>query len=103
MPAKKAHIITGLVLGFITGFIIYDNIFYVLIFTLLSGATADLPDLIERPTNSLHRKFFHSITLFTILIIMLLSIISNPVSGLIFGYLTHLLLDFARTKHKPLI
>lgn len=103
MPGKKAHFITTLIISPLTGLVIYNNIFYIIIFSLLALITTGLPDRIERPTNSLHRKFFHSITFFTILTISLTLAINNPLSGLIFGYLSHLLLDYARTTHKPLV
>ena len=103
MPAKKAHLIASLILGLIAGLMLYSSIVYSFIFMLLSGVTAGLPDRIEKPTSSMHRGFFHSITFFVILIIALSFIIWNPLSGLVFGYITHLLLDYSRTTHKPLM
>jgi len=103
MPNKKTHLIVTLMLGFITGLLVYNNLFYALIFTFFSGVTAVLPDQIEKPTHSLHRGFFHSIVFFVILVICLSFIIWTPISGLVFGYITHLLLDYAKGRHKPLI
>ncbi len=103
MPNHKAHLITSLALGFIAGLLLYNELTYSVIFGLLSGVTASTPDRIEKPTSSLHRGFFHSITLFVFLIILMFFIVQNPLSGLVFGYITHLLLDYARTSHKPII
>jgi len=103
MPNKKTHLIASLTLGLIAGLLLYDTIIYSLIFMLLSGVTAGLPDLIEKPTSSLHRGFFHSITFFVIIVVALAFIIWSPLSGLIFGYITHLLLDYSRTTHMPIV
>jgi len=103
MPARKAHLSFAIILGFITGLLLYDELTYALVFCLLSGFTAGLPDQIEKPTHSMHRGFFHSIVLFIILLVLITFIISNPLSGLVFGYITHLILDYARGTHKPII
>ncbi|MFA5406466.1 MAG: metal-dependent hydrolase [Candidatus Nanoarchaeia archaeon] len=103
MPARKTHLIGALVIGLITGLLLYKEITYALIFTLLSGVTANLPDQIEKPTNSMHRSFFHSIIFFITLVIIMTLIVFNPLSGLVYGYITHLLLDYALGTHKPII
>jgi len=103
MPNKKTHLLVSLLLGLIAGFLLYNDLIYALIFTLLSGLTATLPDQLEKPTHSLHRGFFHSIVFLIVLVIVLSLLVWTPLSGLVFGYITHLLLDFARGKHKPII
>ncbi len=103
MPARRTHLIGSIIIGLITGLLIYKSIIYSLIFSLLCGVSSDLPDRIERPTNKFHRGFFHSITFFLFLLIILYYSIQNPVSGLIFGYITHLILDYSLTTHIPII
>jgi len=103
MPAKKAHVVLTAAISLVTAFFLYNNAFSVIIFTALAVSTATLPDRIERPTSRYHRGFFHSLFLLGILIILMTYTVSSPLSGLIFGYITHLVVDYSRTTYIPLI
>jgi hypothetical protein len=103
MPKKIEHLVTSLILGLVAGLLIYDEFIYSLIFTLFSGVTAVVPDVIEKKSKEKYKGFFHSKFFFIILLVLLFFIIQNPVSGLVFGYLTHLLLEYARPPNKPLV
>ncbi len=81
----------------------YSEFFNFLDYTLFVGLTifgAILPDLIEPPKSPNHRRFFHSVLVLLILMILLIwlnagtqSMFTYLPSGFIIGYLSHLLLD----------
>ncbi len=102
MPKKYEHLIFTFILSAFVGLIFY-NLIGAVIFLLCSLITYDLPDKIERPTSKFHRKFYHSITFFVILFLLFGLSFNSPFSGVLFGYLTHLILDYSRGRHKPLI
>lgn len=75
---------------------------------LLGGV---LPDILEAPTNSFHRKFFHS-KVIGILILMGISysvtsqnknIFNSLIDSLGSGYLTHLMLDSTTPRGLPFL
>lgn len=86
----------AVIMGLIAGLLLYDSLIYVLIFALLSGVTSTLSGLLKN-------RFFRSKAFFLVLIILLVFIISNPLSGLVFGYVTYLLMDYARPAPKPVV
>jgi len=102
---RDEHIIIAFFIGILAGVFgsNYSEFFNFLDYTLFVGLTifgAVLPDLIEPPRNSNHRRFFHSILVLLILMILLIwlnagtqSILTYLPSGFIIGYLSHLLLD----------
>ncbi len=98
MPNKFRHTLFNSIIGILSGLVLYDELINFLIFTVLCIATAMLPDIIEKPVNKYHRKFFHSYMAFFGALIIFAAISFNPLSGLLYGYSCHILLDKARTK-----
>ena len=120
MPRRLIHIIGGFVFTIPLVGVSYwgfaDNFSYLQLALILSIAAvstligAILPDLIERPTNPDHRKFFHSWFLLSIFFIasfvtcfVLIPLYNNrifpyPIFAFLLGYLSHLLLDATTTK-----
>ncbi|MBD3312655.1 hypothetical protein GF352_04355 [archaeon] len=95
MTNKGFHVAVVIIMGLIAGLLLYNNLIYVLIFALLSGVTSTFSGFVKK-------RFFRSKAFFLMLIIILVFIISNPLSGLVFGYVTYLLLDYARPATKTL-
>jgi len=100
MPSKHYHQAFGLTLGLITGLCIYKVFSEVMLFTVCALMSSRFPDYLEKPVNKYHRGFFHSKTFLLILIIALIYLSVNPLSGLILGYLSHLLLDYSFRVNK---
>jgi len=102
---RDEHIIMAFFIGILAGVFAsnYSEFFHFLDFTLFVGLTilgAIFPDLIEPPKNPNHRRFFHSVLVLLILMILLIwlnvgtqSVFTYLPSGFIVGYLSHLLLD----------
>ncbi len=121
MPSRIIHIIGGAIIGVpIVGVVYYffsDEMNYFLFSGVLAVSLvlvlfgSLLPDIIERPTNPDHRKFFHSwfmlsisfiatfITCFVIVPRFTQVFVIYPILGFLLGYFSHLLLD-ATTKRS---
>ena len=119
MPRRLTHIVGGIVFSIpIVGVSYYgfaEDFSYLTLTLILSISVvcvfigSILPDLIERPTNPDHRKFFHSwfmlsvffVASFVVCFVLIPLYESRVFVYLIFafllGYLSHLLLD-ATTK-----
>jgi membrane-bound metal-dependent hydrolase YbcI (DUF457 family) len=102
---RDEHLIIGFFIAILGGVVgqnfteYFDFILYVLFISLILFGSI-FPDLIEHPRSADHRKFFHSITILGILVILLILLnIGNQYmltylsSGFLIGYLSHLLLD----------
>ena len=115
MPRRLIHIIGGFVLalsitgvsywGFSEDFGYLQLALILSISALTAFSGAILPDIIERPTNPDHRKFFHSWFIFAVMFIasfvmafVIIPIYDHlfyvyPIFGFCLGYFSHLLLD----------
>ncbi|MCG3217012.1 MAG: metal-dependent hydrolase [Candidatus Heimdallarchaeota archaeon] len=115
MPSRKTHIIGGVIFSIpIVGGIYYyfaSNFNYFLLSGILAASLvlvlfgSLLPDILERPSNPEHRKFFHSwfmlsfifITAFIACFVIIPRFdhvfIIYPIFGFLLGYISHLLLD----------
>ena len=120
MPRRLIHIIGGFVLalpitgvsywGFSEDFGYLQLALILSISALTAFSGAILPDIIERPTNPDHRKFFHSwfmLSIFFILSFVMCFVIIPlyntqvfvyPIFAFLLGYLSHLLLDSTTTR-----
>ena len=102
---RDEHIIIGFIIGILAGVLgsIFSEYFNFILYMLFIGLAiigSIFPDLIEPPHSGNHRKFFHSVVMLGILILLLIwlnsgnqSMITYLSSGFILGYLSHLLLD----------
>ena len=102
---RDEHIIIGFFIGILAGVLgsTFSENFDFILYSLFVGLTvlgSFSPDLIEPPHNDNHRRFFHSIFLLGILIILLIwlnfgnqSMLTYLSSGFIIGYLSHLFID----------
>ncbi|MCG3260828.1 MAG: metal-dependent hydrolase [Candidatus Heimdallarchaeota archaeon] len=119
MPRRLTHIAAGFILGIpLVGLSYYFfsiDFQYLRLTLILSISTLPifvgsiLPDIIERPTNPGHRKFFHSWFMLSIFFIasFVIAFVVIPrydnilyvylIFGFLLGYFSHLLLD-ATTK-----
>jgi membrane-bound metal-dependent hydrolase YbcI (DUF457 family) len=115
LPGKTTHVVIGEIIGLsLVGLAYYfftSEINYFTLALILASSLACiflgaiLPDLIERPTNPDHRKFFHSWFIFAVTFIasfvMAFVVIPlydhlfyvYPIFGFCLGYFSHLLLD----------
>ena len=115
MSGKMTHVAVGEIIGLplvgLTYYFFSSELNYFTLSLILAASLASiflgviLPDLIERPTNPNHRKFFHSWFIFAITFIasfvMAFVIIPlydhlfyvYPIFGFWLGYFSHLLLD----------
>ncbi|MCQ1536131.1 hypothetical protein FTO70_10655 [Methanosarcina sp. KYL-1] len=117
---RKTHLTFGVLISLIIlSYLISKGLvssFWVLTIALASSAVgAVLPDVVERPKSSRHRKFFHSV-LFLALVLLFLAYtytriltagLGDEVTfGLFFagvGYVTHLLLDALTPARLPVV
>ncbi len=102
---RDEHMIIALIIGVLAGvygsnFSEYFNFILYLVFVGLTVFGSISPDQIEPPHGGNHRRFFHSVVILGILVILLLwlnignqSMVTYLSSGFILGYLSHLLLD----------
>lgn len=119
MPRRLTHIVGGIVLtiplvglsywGFSEEFDYLQLTFILLISFISAFIGSILPDIIEKPTNPDHRKFFHSWFILSIFFIasfvfcfVLIPLYDTKsyiyiIFAFLLGYLSHLLLD-ATTK-----
>lgn len=119
MPNRITHIVGGFVLAIPLVGVSYwgfsEDLNYLQLTLILSLSIicafigSILPDIIERPTNPDHRKFFHSwfilsvffilsfITCFVLIPLYNTQIFIYLIFSFLLGYLSHLLLD-ATTK-----
>ena len=119
MSRRLTHLAAGFILGMplvgISYYFFATDFQYLQLTLILSISTIPifigsiLPDLIERPTNSMHRKFFHSWFMLALIFIssFVLAFVVIPrfddqiyiylIFGFSLGYFSHLLLD-ATTK-----
>ena len=115
MSGKITHIAVGEIIGLpLVGLVYYffsAELNYFMLSLILAASLvsiflgAILPDVIERPTNPDHRKFFHSWFIFAVTFIasfvMAFVVIPlyaqlfyvYPIFGFCLGYFSHLLLD----------
>ncbi len=119
MPRRLTHIVGGFVLsiplvgvsywGFSEDFDYLQLTLILAISVVCAFVGSILPDVIERPTNPDHRKFFHSwfmlsaffiasfVTCFVLIPLYDTKIYVYLIFAFLLGYLSHLLLD-ATTK-----
>ena len=110
---RDEHMIMAFFIGILAGVFVstYSEYFNFLEYTLFVGLTvfgSIFPDLIESPKSPNHRRFFHSILVLLILMILLIwlnagtqSVFTYLPSGFIIGYLSHLLLDATSRMSLP--
>lgn len=98
MPRGYFHKLFNATLGLVAGLIIYHDWFDMALFTFFCIATASLPDRIEKPYNKYHRGAFHSWIACISSLALFFYFITNPLSGLLYGYSCHILLDKSRSK-----
>ena len=115
MPSRMVHMLGGIIIGIPIVGVVYYFFSEEMNYFLFSGVLAVslvlisfgslLPDIIERPTNPEHRKFFHSWFIFSISFIAIFItcfviiprytqvFLIYPLLVFFLGYFSHLLLD----------
>lgn len=115
----EQHLRIGILLSIIIGLIVSlnsDSFFLIEfgIFILLGSFSSIIPDIIEPPTSRWHRKFFHSVSILIIFIILILLsygvYLNDPSSKLFYfsiaistGYISHLFADALTPAGLPLL
>ena len=100
MPRSLAHKSFNLLMSSLTSLMLYPDLLSVTAFTLTSLLSAKLPDVIEPPINKYHRGIFHSWTALITAFTGFAFLINNPLSGFLYGYSLHVLLDKSLTRFK---
>ena len=112
---RDEHIIIGFFIGIVAGVLgsTFSENFDFILYLLFVGLTilgSFSPDLIEPSHDENNRKFFHSVVLLGILVILLIwlnfGVQSMQIylsSGFIIGYISHLLLDATSNIGLPFL
>ena len=110
---NEEHMIMAFVIALLGGvygqsFIEYFDFILYVFFVGLTVLGSVVPNLIEHPDGKSHRRFFHSVLVLGILIIVFLLLIVGTQSiftylslGFVLGYVSHLLFDVMSPQSLP--